>query len=67
MLKLLEVKTIPEDISKAEMLARLDVTENTEAERQEILDNTRILYPGCAYYWHDCGHDIGEHCSVRGA
>lgn len=66
MLTLLEVKRIinPDDPNKTEIeeLARLDLTENTEAERQEVLANARILYPDARFYWHSCGHDEGNPC-----
>ncbi len=72
MLTLLEVRqTItPADLLENPViqLARLDLTENTEAERQEALANARILYgPDCKYYWHDCGHDKNGLCTSREA
>ena len=62
MLKLLEViqrVTLP--YPGLEIVMRLDLTDNTETERQEALANARILYgSGKIYRWHDCGHGIGQ-------
>ena len=63
MLILIEVSQIVNDPDGKEIdrldLACLDLTDNTEAERQEVLANARIIYgTKCSYFWHSCGHDV---------
>ncbi len=69
MLTLLEVRQptgIPDN--PMTLAARLDLTENTEVERQEVLTNARILYGNNAnYLWHFCGHDEGKQCRTSEA
>ncbi len=59
MLTLLEVRQPTGDLLHPFIeLARLDLTENTEVERQEALINLRLLYgTECKYYLHICGHE----------
>ncbi len=64
MLKLIEVFGTPEGEIGKPLLASLDVTQNTEGERQQVLTALRDLYgPDCKYFWHDCGHDDEKPCS----
>ena len=64
MLKLIEVYSPPAGPDNArELLASLDVTENTEPERLAVVEAVKVLYPECSYYWHDCGHVIGGPCA----
>ncbi len=63
MLKLIEVYSPAAGDNAGELLASLDVTENMEPERLEVLAIARALYGDeCGYYWHDCGHDEGKPC-----
>jgi len=48
---------------KSELLASVDVSANTEAERAAILANLKDLYGDAVYYLHLCGHDTGLPCS----
>jgi len=63
MLRLLDV--FQESEEGQELIASLDVTENTQEERLEILFNVKILYPGAIFYQHDCGHDDGKPCRIQ--
>ena len=47
----------------SEFIARLDLTENTEGQRLEIIAKVKDLY-GCKAIcqWHDCYHDEGKPC-----
>lgn len=63
MLKLLDV--FQESEEGQELIASLDVTENTQEERLEILSNVKILYPEARFYQHDCGHDDGKPCRIQ--
>ncbi len=58
MLKLLDVERFPNPPEKSPVLvASLDVTQNTEAERTQILATVKTFY-GDGFYWmHDCGHE----------
>jgi len=60
MLVLFDVKSTAE---KPELVASLDVTDNTMLERSSILEDLKDLYPGHSYYLHDCNHDTGHPCT----
>ena len=49
--------------STPELVASLDVSDNTMLERSSILTDLKDLYPGHTYYLHDCNHDTGHPCS----
>ncbi len=68
MLTLLEVRQPSSDPTRPDVeLARLDLTDNTEGERVEVLANAKILYPDCLYFWHQCGHDEAKACVMTEA
>lgn len=63
MLILIDVFSPPAGPDNArELIASLDVTENTEPERLDVLAKLQALYGECGYYWHNCGHDEGRAC-----
>lgn len=65
MLKLLEVFGVPQGPeNEPDMLASVDVTRNTEAERAVLLADVQALYGSeCSYFWHDCGHIENRPCT----
>ncbi len=65
MLKLLEVfePIVDERGTSNIKVACVDVTENTEAERDTLLTELKALYgSSCTYRKQDCGHDEGRPC-----
>lgn len=69
MLKLYEVYSatdVDAEEGGHEKLACLDVTENNEEERAQILADLRTIYgTTCEYVDHDCGHDSGVGCRMK--
>ena len=66
MLNLLEVFSSPDNMGDREYLACVDVTENTEADRDSILSGLKALYgSGCVYQKHLCGHDEYKSCVME--
>jgi len=56
---------ITADDSEGESL-RLDVTDNTPAEREAILAQARLVMEGipCTWRWEQCRHDEHKPCSM---
>jgi hypothetical protein len=60
----LDVKSKPED---RELLAHVDVTDMSEQERSDTLDDLKALHGAEAtYYWHECHHDVNKPCKREG-
>jgi len=54
------VETVAEEEGE---FARIDVTDYTKAEREQILAALKDLMPGCAYTERRCFHDEGKPCN----
>jgi len=68
MLTFLEAHTKPDpaDIMPSfEMLANPDVSDLSEADRQDTIDDLKIVYPDATFRWHYCNHDFGGGCTTK--
>ena len=52
----------PDANGEPQMVASLDETEKTAAERQADLTDARVVWPNATFYWHECKHDDGLPC-----